>query len=172
MSMSNSCHLRLLSSYRSGMEPWNLVQNRLRIIGRKGDLKQTSLWTGCGSTTIRGTAGIPSQKRVAGAQLRSRYINTICLSEKPVRIMLQSFPESACFFARPSPLLITKDAVSAMKPGSASRQQLGFWGRRSTACLSEVIVDLAAIGGGNCELTRLNETIVTENNVTIIGSLA
>ena len=28
----------------------------------------------------------------------------------------------------------------------------------------------AAIGGGNCELTRLKETYVTENGVTIIGA--
>merc|ERR1719203_1033881 len=49
-----------------------------------------------------------------------------------------------------SPLLITKEAVACMKPGS-------------------VIVDLAAVGGGNCELTRLNEAYTTENNVTIIG---
>ncbi|CAJ1393911.1 unnamed protein product [Effrenium voratum] len=66
------------------------------------------------------------------------------LSECDIAISTAAIP------GRPSPLLITKDAVSAMKPGS-------------------VIVDLAAIGGGNCELTRLNETIVTENNVTIIG---
>eukprot|EP00931_Biecheleriopsis_adriatica_P074012 TRINITY_DN481_c0_g3_i1.p1 TRINITY_DN481_c0_g3~~TRINITY_DN481_c0_g3_i1.p1 ORF type:complete len:850 (-),score=244.40 TRINITY_DN481_c0_g3_i1:271-2466(-) len=32
-----------------------------------------------------------------------------------------------------------------------------------------VIVDLAAVGGGNCELTRLNESFVTPNGVTIIG---
>jgi NAD(P) transhydrogenase subunit alpha len=32
-----------------------------------------------------------------------------------------------------------------------------------------VIVDLAALGGGNCELTRPGETYVTENGVTIIG---
>jgi NAD(P) transhydrogenase len=49
-----------------------------------------------------------------------------------------------------SPLLITKEAVDGMKPGS-------------------VIIDLAAVGGGNCELTRLNEAYSTPNGVTIIG---
>eukprot|EP00439_Symbiodinium_sp_Y106_P053218 s4114_g7.t1 len=49
---------------------------------------------------------------------------------------------TAAIPGRPSPLLITKDAVAVMKPGS-------------------VVVDLAAVGGGNCELTKLNETIVT-----------
>jgi len=57
---------------------------------------------------------------------------------------------TAAIPGRPSPLLITKDAVAAMKPGS-------------------VIVDLAATGGGNCELTKKGETYVTDNGVTIIG---
>jgi NAD(P) transhydrogenase subunit alpha len=50
---------------------------------------------------------------------------------------------------RPSPLLVTADAVRRMAPGS-------------------VIVDLAAERGGNCELTRPDETIV-EREVTIMG---
>ena len=48
-----------------------------------------------------------------------------------------------------SPLLVTADAVRRMAPGS-------------------VIVDLAAERGGNCELTRADETVV-ENGVTILG---
>lgn len=50
----------------------------------------------------------------------------------------------------PSPRLITADMVATMKSGS-------------------VIVDLAAQGGGNCELTRPGERFVTSNGVTIIG---
>ncbi|CAK9010660.1 NAD(P) transhydrogenase subunit alpha (Nicotinamide nucleotide transhydrogenase subunit alpha) (Pyridine nucleotide transhydrogenase subunit alpha) [Durusdinium trenchii] len=57
---------------------------------------------------------------------------------------------TAAIPGRPSPLLITKEAVAGMKPGS-------------------VIVDLAAQGGGNCELTKLNEIVTTANGVTIIG---
>merc|ERR1719468_967473 len=57
---------------------------------------------------------------------------------------------TAAIPGRRSPLLITADAVAGMKPGS-------------------VIVDLAAVGGGNCELTKLNETYTTDNGVTIIG---
>lgn len=57
---------------------------------------------------------------------------------------------TAAIPGRRSPLLITKEAVASMKPGS-------------------VIIDLAAVGGGNCELTRLNESYVTSNGVTIIG---
>lgn len=51
---------------------------------------------------------------------------------------------------RRSPLLLTADDVAGMKPGS-------------------VIVDMAAAGGGNCELTVPGKTIVTDNGVTIIG---
>ncbi len=51
---------------------------------------------------------------------------------------------------RDAPELWTKDMVDAMKPGS-------------------VIVDLAAERGGNCKLTVMDEKIVTENGVTIIG---
>ncbi len=49
-----------------------------------------------------------------------------------------------------APRTISAEMVAAMKPGS-------------------VIVDLAASGGGNCELTVPGEKIVTENGVTIIG---
>jgi NAD(P) transhydrogenase subunit alpha len=48
-----------------------------------------------------------------------------------------------------SPVLVTKDMVARMAPGS-------------------VIVDLAAERGGNCELTKPDGTVV-EHNVTIIG---
>ena len=45
---------------------------------------------------------------------------------------------------------ITAEMVGHMKPGS-------------------VIVDLAATGGGNCELTVPGEKVVTDNGVTIVG---
>jgi len=49
-----------------------------------------------------------------------------------------------------APILVTKEMVAGMAPGS-------------------VIVDLAAERGGNCELTKAGEEILT-NGVTIIGS--
>ena len=49
-----------------------------------------------------------------------------------------------------APVLITKEMVEGMKPGS-------------------VIVDLAASTGGNCELCKDNETVV-HNGVSIIGN--
>ncbi len=48
-----------------------------------------------------------------------------------------------------APILVTKEAVAGMAPGS-------------------VIVDLAAERGGNCELTRADETVI-ERGVTILG---
>ncbi|MCL4125585.1 UNVERIFIED_CONTAM: hypothetical protein GTU68_008432 [Idotea baltica] len=51
---------------------------------------------------------------------------------------------------REAPELWTEDMVKSMKPGS-------------------VIVDLAAEKGGNCKLTVMDEKIVTDNGVTIIG---
>jgi len=57
---------------------------------------------------------------------------------------------TAAIPGKPAPKLITAEMVQLMKPGS-------------------VIVDLAAAGGGNCELTRPGEKYVTENGVTIIG---
>jgi NAD(P) transhydrogenase subunit alpha len=50
---------------------------------------------------------------------------------------------------RKAPVLVTREMVHAMRPGT-------------------VIVDLAAERGGNCELTRVGETVV-ERGVAIIG---
>jgi NAD(P) transhydrogenase subunit alpha len=56
---------------------------------------------------------------------------------------------TAAIPGKKSPVLVTADAVRGMAPGS-------------------VIVDLAAERGGNCELTRPDETVV-EVGVTILG---
>src|SRR5688500_4915971 len=53
---------------------------------------------------------------------------------------------------KPAPVLVTAEQVRQMRPGS-------------------VIVDLAAERGGNCELTRAGETLLTDNGVTILGPL-
>ncbi len=49
-----------------------------------------------------------------------------------------------------APVLVTKETVDQMRPGS-------------------VIVDLAASSGGNCELTE-NNKVIKYNNITIIGN--
>jgi NAD(P) transhydrogenase subunit alpha len=51
---------------------------------------------------------------------------------------------------RPAPRLLTKEHVASMRPGS-------------------VIVDMAAVQGGNVEGTVAGEVVVTANGVTIIG---
>jgi NAD(P) transhydrogenase subunit alpha len=56
---------------------------------------------------------------------------------------------TAAIPGKPSPLLVIEDAVKRMAPAS-------------------VIIDLAAERGGNCELTKADETVVA-HDVTIIG---
>jgi NAD(P) transhydrogenase subunit alpha len=56
---------------------------------------------------------------------------------------------TAAIPGKPSPLLVTANAVERMRPGS-------------------VIVDLAAERGGNCELTQADQTVVA-HGVTIFG---
>jgi len=51
---------------------------------------------------------------------------------------------------KPAPRLITAEMVATMKPGS-------------------VIVDMAAANGGNCELSRPDELVLSDNGVKIIG---
>lgn len=58
---------------------------------------------------------------------------------------------TAAIPGRPSPRIISKEVVEGMKGGS-------------------VIVDLAAEGGGNCELTQAGETVI-HNRVKIYGPL-
>jgi len=76
-------------------------------------------------------------------------------TDKQRRLMVQHIGASdvvistALVPGRPAPLLITQEAVRAMKPGS-------------------VIVDLAAEAGGNCALTKPAHSIVA-HGVTIIG---
>ncbi|MDD6650819.1 MAG: Re/Si-specific NAD(P)(+) transhydrogenase subunit alpha [Eggerthellales bacterium] len=83
------------------------------------------------------------------------------LDDEQQRITLEVYKEQAAkndivittaqVPGRPAPLLITAEAVAGMKPGS-------------------VIVDMGASPlGGNCELSKPNEVVVTENGVTIIG---
>ena len=52
---------------------------------------------------------------------------------------------------RPAPRLVSADMVRSMRPGS-------------------VIVDLAVERGGNCELARAGEVVVSDNGVKIVGN--
>lgn len=81
-----------------------------------------------------------------GADYAARAAELYAAQAKDVDIIITT----AAIPGKPSPRLITADMVASMRNGS-------------------VIVDLAAVGGGNCELTRPGESFVTDNGVTIIG---
>jgi len=94
------------------------------------------------------TAGAEDKAGYAKAQdeafyRRQRELMARVVAESDVVITTAVVPGAK------APVLITGDMVSRMAPGS-------------------VIVDMAAERGGNCELTRPQETIV-EHGVTIIG---
>lgn len=82
----------------------------------------------------------------ASADYAARAAQLYAEQAKDVDIIITT----AAIPGRQSPILLTADMVASMKPGS-------------------VIVDLAALGGGNCELTRPGESYLTDNGVTIIG---
>jgi NAD(P) transhydrogenase subunit alpha len=75
--------------------------------------------------------------------LRQRQLLKEVVTQSDVVITTAVIP------GKTSPILVTKEMVEGMAPGS-------------------VIVDLASERGGNCELTKLGE-VVSEHGVTIIG---
>jgi len=75
---------------------------------------------------------------------KQREMMAATIAESDVVVTTANIP------GRKAPVLVTAEQVRTMKPGS-------------------VIVDLAAERGGNCELTRVDQTYTTENGVTIIG---
>ena len=74
---------------------------------------------------------------------RQREMMTQAVAESDVAITTAAVP------GKKSPVLITEEMVKQMRPGS-------------------VIIDLAAEGGGNCELTKPGQTVET-GGVTILG---
>ncbi|AXY42081.1 Re/Si-specific NAD(P)(+) transhydrogenase subunit alpha [Halomonas sp. JS92-SW72] len=76
--------------------------------------------------------------------------------EKQLALFREQAPDidivitTALIPGRPAPKLWLEEMVAAMKPGS-------------------VIVDLAAEKGGNCDLTRPDERVVTDNGVVVVG---
>ena len=74
---------------------------------------------------------------------RQRELMLEVVREQDVVISTAAVP------GKKAPILITKDMVEAMAPGS-------------------VIMDVAAVRGGNCELTRPGETVI-HKGVTILG---
>ena len=77
------------------------------------------------------------------AMRRQREQMAAVLGEQDVVITTAAVP------GRKAPLLLTREMVHLLKPGS-------------------VIVDLAAERGGNCQVTRAGETVI-EHGVTVLG---
>jgi NAD(P) transhydrogenase subunit alpha len=77
---------------------------------------------------------------------RQRDLMAGVLAQQNVVITTAAVP------GRKAPILITRDMVARMAPGS-------------------LIVDIAAERGGNCELTRPGETVLASSGVTIMGPL-
>lgn len=75
---------------------------------------------------------------------RQRELMAEVLSEQDIVITTAAVPGAK------SPILVTAEMVTKMKPGS-------------------IIVDLAAERGGNCDLTKLDEVVISDNDVTILG---
>lgn len=84
--------------------------------------------------------------KVMSEEFNRRAMELYATQAKEVDIIITT----AAIPGKPAPRLITKEMVDSMKPGS-------------------VIVDLAALTGGNCEYTKPGEVFVTPNQVKIIG---
>lgn len=94
---------------------------------------------------LEGAEGAGGYAKAMGEEfyVKQRALMADVVAESDVVISTAAIP------GKPSPLLITADAVRGMAPGG-------------------VIVDLAAERGGNCELSQPDQTVV-ENGVTILG---
>ncbi|MCW9710208.1 Re/Si-specific NAD(P)(+) transhydrogenase subunit alpha [Avibacterium sp. 21-586] len=84
--------------------------------------------------------------KVMSEEFNRRAMELYAAQAKDVDIIITT----AAIPGKPAPRLITKEMVDSMKPGS-------------------VIVDLAALTGGNCEYTKPGEVFVTDNQVKVIG---
>jgi H+-translocating NAD(P) transhydrogenase subunit alpha len=98
--------------------------------------------TGVESDTAQDTGGY-AKELAADAQERQHQVLAEHVRESDVVISTAQIPN------RKAPILVTADMVASMRSGS-------------------VIVDLAAPGGGNCELTRPDEEVV-DHGVLILG---
>ena len=89
-------------------------------------------------------AGGYAREQTADEQAQLRQLLADHVAGSDVVITTAAIP------GRPAPKLITAEMVARMQPGA-------------------VIVDLAAETGGNCELTKVGQVVITENGVRIEG---
>ncbi len=98
--------------------------------------------TGVESDTAQDTGGY-ARELASDAQERQRQVLAEHVRDSDVVISTAQIPN------RKAPILVTAEMVASMRPGS-------------------VIVDLAAPGGGNCELTKADQE-VNDHGVVILG---
>lgn len=89
-------------------------------------------------------AGGYAKELTADAQQREHEVLAQHVTDADVVVSTALIP------GKPAPVLITRDMVAGMRHGS-------------------VIVDLAAPGGGNCELTEPDKEVTTDGGVLILG---
>jgi NAD(P) transhydrogenase subunit alpha len=92
------------------------------------------------------TAGGYAKEMSAGYKAKQAALIAEHIASQDIVISTALIP------GRPAPVLITAAMVESMRPGS-------------------VIVDLAVERGGNCELAKAGETVMSKNGVKIIGRL-
>jgi NAD(P) transhydrogenase subunit alpha len=92
------------------------------------------------------TAGGYAKEMSAEYQAKQKELTASHIAKQDIVITTALIP------GRPAPRLITAAMVESMKPGS-------------------VIIDLAVERGGNCELSRPGEVVVSPNGVRIVGHL-
>ncbi len=127
---------RRLGAVVSGFDVRAAVREQIESLGAK------FVDINLGGAKAEGEGGYAKALDEEALRLQRKQMATF-MSEQDVVITTAAVP------GKRAPILITKEMVDAMAPGS-------------------VIVDLAAERGGNCELTRSGETVV-EHGVTILG---
>jgi NAD(P) transhydrogenase subunit alpha len=127
---------RRLGSVVSGFDVRSAVREQIESLGAK------FVNINLGGAKAEGEGGYAKALDDDALRLQREQMAAF-MSEQDVVITTAAVP------GKRAPILITKEMVHAMAPGS-------------------VIVDLAAERGGNCELTKFNETVI-ERGVTILG---
>jgi NAD(P) transhydrogenase subunit alpha len=127
---------RRLGAVVSGFDVRAAVREQIESLGAK------FVNINLGGAKAEGEGGYAKALDEDALRLQREQMSTF-MREQDVVITTAAVP------GKRAPILITKEMVHAMAPGS-------------------VIVDLAAERGGNCELTKVGETVI-EHGVTILG---
>jgi H+-translocating NAD(P) transhydrogenase subunit alpha len=127
---------RRLGAVVSGFDVRAAVREQIESLGAK------FVNINLGGAKAEGEGGYAKALDEDALRLQRQQMATF-MSEQDVVITTAAIP------GKRAPILITKEMVQAMAPGS-------------------VIIDLAAERGGNCELTKVGETVI-DHGVTILG---